>query len=104
MITRTFAGENNRHAMLTFANEEDVNEVMSNRDHQIDGKRVIFHRSVPNPGVLRDTYGSPYLQVSTVGDRTVAQAVVEKYFSDYGQIGDIRPKGNERDVWIIKFD
>ena len=103
-MTRTFAGENKRHAMLTFANEEDVNELMSNRDHRIDGKRVIFHRSVPNPGPLRETYGSPYLQVSTGGDRTMTQAVVEDYFSDYGGIRDIRPKGNERDVWIITFD
>ena len=101
---RLFVGGNKRHAMLTFANEEHVNEVMSNRDHLIDGKHVIFHRSVPNPGPLRDTYGSPYLFVSTVGGQPMSQAVVEDYFSDYGGIPDICPKDNERDAWILTFD
>jgi hypothetical protein len=89
------------HAMVTFFNEDSVNAVMSQRSHDIDGKEVFIHRSVPNQGPLKDNKANQYLLVSSSSSRSLVESDIDTYFSQYGIINHIKSEGN---TWVIHFD
>ena len=97
-------GGNRQHAMIMFATQEDVNKVMSQRIHRIDGKQVIFHRSVPNQVSSRKKCDSPHLIVSSMDGQVLDELQIREYFLEYGKIDEIRPKNGGSASWVITFD
>ncbi|CAF3919413.1 unnamed protein product [Rotaria sp. Silwood1] len=73
------------HGIVMFRSEESVNAVMSQRYHQIDGKEVFIHRSVPNQGALKDNKAIQYLIVSSSNSQSLVESDINNHFSQYDE-------------------
>jgi len=98
------AGQNRMHGIITFHNEESVDAVMSQRFHQIDGKEVFIHRSVPAERLPKDSYAMQQLIVFSLKDQLLIESDIRRYFSSYGEICNISNMNNDDNIWIIDFD
>ncbi len=87
-----------------FRSEEDVDAVMSQRTHRIDGNAVCIHRSVPMERSVKDSYGIEQLVVSSLNNQLLLESDIENYFSQYGKISNISNMRNDSNVWIVDFD
>jgi hypothetical protein len=87
-----------------FRSEEDVDAVMSQRTHRIDGNEVFIHRSVPTERSVKDSYGIEQLVVSSLNNQLLLESDIENYFSQYGKISNISTMKNDSNVWIVDFD
>lgn len=94
-------GKNKMHGIVTFRSEKSVDAVMSKRFHRIDGKEVFIHRSVPTQRSAKDNYGIQQLIVSSQNNQSLVESDIKSYFSDYGDIINMKNDGN---TWIIDFD
>ncbi|CAF4214561.1 unnamed protein product [Rotaria sp. Silwood2] len=92
------------HGIVMFQSEESVNDVMLRRYHQIDGKEVFIHRSVPNQGSLKDNKAIQQLIVSSPKNQSLVESDINSYFSKYGKICNISHMKNEDNTWVIRFD
>ncbi|CAF4570820.1 unnamed protein product, partial [Rotaria sp. Silwood2] len=92
------------HGIVMFHSEESVNDVMSRRYHEIDGKEVFIHRSVPNQGSLKDNQAIQQLIVSSQKNQSLVESDFNSYFSKYGKICNISHMKNEDNTWVIHFD
>jgi hypothetical protein len=92
------------HGIVTFHSEKDVDAVMLQHSHKIDGKEVFIHRSVPIQRSAKDSYGIRQLIVSSSNNQSLIKPNIESYFSRYGDIYDIRHMKNDSSTWIIDFD
>ena len=92
------------HGIVTFRSEEDVDAVMSQRSHIIDGKEVFIHRSVPTQRSAKDSYGIKQLIVSSSNNQSLIELDIKSYFSRYGDIQEISHMKNESNTWVIHFD
>ncbi|CAF1511934.1 unnamed protein product, partial [Rotaria sp. Silwood1] len=97
-------GKNKRHGIVMFHSKESVDAVMSQRYHQIDGKEVFIHRSVPNQGPLKDNIEIQRLIVSSPNNQPLVESDIHSYFSQYGKISDISHIKNGDNTWVIHFD
>jgi len=97
-------GQNKMHGIVTFHSEEDVDAVMLQRSHKIDGKEVFIHRSVPTQRSAKDSYGIQQLIVSSSNNQSLIKADIESHFSRYGDINDISHMINDSNTWVIHFD
>ncbi|CAF5027689.1 unnamed protein product, partial [Rotaria sp. Silwood1] len=97
-------GKNKRHGIVMFHSKESVDAVMSQRYHQIDGKEVFIHRSVPNQGPLKDNIEIQRLIVSSPNNQSLVESDIHSYFSQYGKISDITHTKNGDNTWVIHFD
>ncbi|CAF3817147.1 unnamed protein product [Rotaria sp. Silwood1] len=80
---KDLSGKNKMHGIVMFRSEESVNAVMSQRYHQIDGKEVFIHRSVPNQGALKDNKAIQYLIVSSSNSQSLVESDINNHFSQY---------------------
>jgi hypothetical protein len=87
-----------------FRSEEDVDAVMSQRTHRIDGKQVFIHRSLPTQRSAKDSYGIDQLVVSSLNNQSLLESDIRKYFSQYGEISNIINMRNDGNAWIVDFD
>jgi hypothetical protein len=92
--------QNKAHGIITFRHKDSVDAVMSQRFHQIDGKDVLIHRSIPTERSLNDNCRVRQLIVSGLEN----QSEIIKYFSSYGDICNISNMNNDDNVWVIDFD
>ncbi|CAF1284838.1 unnamed protein product [Rotaria sordida] len=92
------------HGIVMFHSQGSVNAVMSQRSHQIDGKEVFIHRSVPNQGSLKDNKAIQRLIVSSPTSQSLVESDINSYFSQYGKICNISHMNNEDNTWVIHFD
>ncbi|CAF1406093.1 unnamed protein product, partial [Rotaria sordida] len=98
------SGKNKMHGIVVFYSEESVDAVMSQRYHQIDGKEVFIHRSVPNQGPLKGNKAIERLIVSSPNSQLLVESDINNYLSHYGTICNINHMKNEDNTWIIHFD
>ena len=97
-----FIGKNKNYGVVVFANEENVDRLMENRPHRIDGTTVEVYRSIPDQGSLKHNKGITNLIVSGINGR-LSRLILEKYFEKYGKINHLL--FNERDdICRIEFD
>jgi len=87
-----------------FRSEEDVDAVMSQLTHRIDGKEVFIHRSVPTQRSVKDSYGIEQLVVSSLNNQSLLESDIKNYFSRYGEISNISNMRNDVNAWIVHFD
>lgn len=91
------------HGIVTFVDKASVDAVMKQRNHRIDGKEVFIHRSVPNQGSLKNSYGIQQLIVSIPSDRSLPEKLISQHFEAYGKIVQIDCRDDEKE-WKIDFD
>ena len=92
------------HGIVVFRDEEDVDAVMSQRVHIIDGEEVFIHRAVPNQQSVKDHMGIEQLIVSVPRGQSLSKSDIKNYFSKYGEIRHISQMENDGSIWIIDFD
>jgi RNA recognition motif-containing protein len=98
------AGKNKKHGMVVFRNEQSVDDVMSQREHQIDGKVVFIHRSLPMQQSSKDKIGIQQLIVSSLNNQSLTESKIRNYFNLYGKILHISTMRNDHSIWVINFD
>ena len=93
---------NKSYAKVNFFTIEDVNELMENRPHRIDGKQVEVYRSIPDQGPFKTKKGTKNLIVSDVKNG-LKESHLQTYFEKYGKITNIVMNNND-DSCRIEFD
>jgi RNA recognition motif-containing protein len=96
------SGKNKGHGIVVFFDEAEVDTLMENRPHIIDGAQVEIYRSVLNQGALKKKKGVKNLIVSGIKNK-LTESHLKKYFKNYGKINYI-DMNNQDNFCRIEFD
>jgi RNA recognition motif-containing protein len=97
-----FSGKNKRHGEVIFSDVINVNKLMNNRPHQIDGVQVEIYRAVPNQESLVKNKEVTNLIVTGITNK-LNESDLEIYFEKYGKINYIDMKNGDN-YCRIEFD
>lgn len=92
------------YGRVIFNSEDDVNRLMKERPHVIDGVEVIVHRQTPKSKLhIKDSYQCQHLRLSNA-PRTLGEAEIRAHFENYGEIEDLCRSAEQDETWLIKYE